>query len=359
MSSKYQDVVSVLRSRIEHGDYLNAELPSERKIAEEQQVSYMTARKAVKELIDSGLLLRTEDGRTLIASHSKHTDAGKKTLSFAFLSPAFVSLLSQEWYVALERNMAGRNCRLRPVYFVHWEDSIMTETIENFDAIFILPALDPEVPSVIERLRNCGKPVIVLSKDWSDKGFVSIVLRPPESIDVLLEHLADLGHKKIDCFNTQPLNDSMKESLTLWQKFLSVRHLKGEFYNNPVESYGDSMSRAYEYGTLLIKEGNWSSKAVVCMTMSAAAGLMRAMLDNGINPGTDTAVCTINGVGMAKYLNPSLTSLEDVSPDSYIARCLSWLIDGNGESWDGPLKLVPKELRLSVGESTLGLKKPR
>ena len=49
---KFKDVMSVIERRIRQGDYVLTPIPGERKIAEETGVSHMTARKAVRGLLD-------------------------------------------------------------------------------------------------------------------------------------------------------------------------------------------------------------------------------------------------------------------------------------------------------------------
>ena len=60
--AKYTEVMSVIKRRIREGDYLLDSIPGERKIAEETGVSYMTARRAVQELLDEEVLIRDPSG---------------------------------------------------------------------------------------------------------------------------------------------------------------------------------------------------------------------------------------------------------------------------------------------------------
>ena len=60
--AKYTEVMSVIKRRIREGDYLLDNIPGERKIAEETGVSYMTARRAVQELLDEEVLIRQPSG---------------------------------------------------------------------------------------------------------------------------------------------------------------------------------------------------------------------------------------------------------------------------------------------------------
>src|SRR3954471_14706366 len=60
--SKYTEVMSVIKRRIREGAYCLGNFPGERKIAEETGVSYMTARRAVTQLLDDKVLVRGASG---------------------------------------------------------------------------------------------------------------------------------------------------------------------------------------------------------------------------------------------------------------------------------------------------------
>ena len=57
---KCSQVVDLLRSRIAQGDYALKTFPAERQLAAETGVCYMTARRAVKDLVESGLWIRQD-----------------------------------------------------------------------------------------------------------------------------------------------------------------------------------------------------------------------------------------------------------------------------------------------------------
>ena len=53
---KYNEVMSVIKQRIREGDYFVESIPGERRLAEETGVSYMTARRAVLQLLEEKVL---------------------------------------------------------------------------------------------------------------------------------------------------------------------------------------------------------------------------------------------------------------------------------------------------------------
>src|SRR3954447_21426639 len=105
---KFQDVMSVIERRIRQGDYVLNPIPGERKIAEETGVSHMTARKAVRGLLDRKVLIRRPNG-LLDVSPGYQTDAGSSHL--LLLYPAYASTylthLQQVVYQAAQRYGLG------------------------------------------------------------------------------------------------------------------------------------------------------------------------------------------------------------------------------------------------------------
>src|SRR5678809_1782789 len=73
---KFQRVMSVIERRIRQGDYLLNPIPGERKIAEETGVSHMTARKAVRGLLDRKVLIRRPNGSLDIYPRKQTDNAG-------------------------------------------------------------------------------------------------------------------------------------------------------------------------------------------------------------------------------------------------------------------------------------------
>ena len=72
---KYRQVVELLRQRICNGEYPDGTLPAIRQLAEDLGVSYLTARKAVKELKESGIIFKPQD---CDRSDGDETSAGRR-----------------------------------------------------------------------------------------------------------------------------------------------------------------------------------------------------------------------------------------------------------------------------------------
>ena len=337
LMSKYLQVAEILKSRVAHGDYLNTPMPGERKIADEIGVSYMTARKALRHLVDSGVIGKAEDGKAQLPKPKAEFAA------CAFLAPAFVSLQTMRWQSALDRTLSRGGRILRSVYFMHWNDPVILETLPNFDLGFLLPKVEPPPEHLLAKFRESGTPVVVLEADWSDRGFLSFLSVPPEMIGTLLDHLAGRGDR-VDCFNVQPLDEIIDRRLTLWEQF--PRH--GRCFNYPVDFFGDTLSHTVTVAASLLRGGEWNPKAVLCTTFTAALGLSRVFYDFGLKTGKDVRLAAVNGEGWAPYLTPSITTLAN--PDLGMLAEEAFEVLRSGGAVGRCLK--PAVLEIEYGESS-------
>ena len=345
--SKYSVVADLLRTRIARGDYALNTLPAERQLAAETGVSYMTARRAVKELLTDGWIVRAPNGRLEIGRNKTSTGAPRQ---IAVLAPTFNSPNIEIWRMAIDKVVRARGWTMRPVLFVHWDDPLLLDALKGFSATFLIPVSAPVPPRVLERLRKAPR-LIVVDADWSAEGFVSVQLFPPVFVQRLLDHFAELGHRRIGCLNSQPHNAVILERIGQWRIWSAAHGLNGTLWDQPVAAGTSPFPAAYEAVRNAIEARQFDVTALLCTTAPAAVGAMRAMHEKGIKPGRDVAVGVVNGEGYAQFLAPSVTALEPCDPSPYVAACLDW-VENSDAPWAGPLLLQPKEVPLVIRETS-------
>ncbi len=344
----YRKVAGIVRRRILHGAYALKPMPSERQMAEEIGVNYMSVRRGLKLLEADGLLRRNSAGRMEI---KRARQGNKKHFSIGLLMPACNSASMAVWRVAIEKACRLLPCSIRPVLFLHWDDPILLSAIEGFDGVFLSPVPQALPDILARRFRPPGNPVVVIDQDFTSQGIPSIQIFPPVFIHHLLDHLGKLGHRTIGCLNTQAENPEVRERINQWQYWKESHAVTGRLANHPVSACGDPILKAHLTMTGLLS-GGWVETAWFCTTTPAAIGAMSAILDLNLQPGRDIAVCSANGEGLAAMLNPPLTALEARDPAPFIMRSLEWMI-GGGRNWKGPLLMRPPEAPLAVRASTL------
>ncbi len=345
---KYEQLSNLLKKRIAHGDYALKSLPAERQLALEVGVSYMTARRALQQLLEEGLLVRGPNGRPEIR---RGGIAAEHPLQIAFLAPSFPSHAIDRWRLDLDRATAGLGGKVRHVPYVHWDDPVILGALEGFDGAFLLPSTETMPPPLIERLSQSKRPLVVLDNDMSHAGIPSIRMLPPVLVQRLLDHLEAMGHRSIACLNVQPHDAIIEQWIEQWKIWMAAHHFSGPLIDEPVESYSDPFSRAYQTMGRLLAQRQFEAQALLCITPPAAIGAMRALHEAGLRGGEDVALCTINGGTLAALQIPSLTALEAPDTMPYLLTCLQWMGRGGGP-WQGPLLLQSFEAAVVVREST-------
>ena len=347
--AKCDTISDLIEKRIRLGDYALKDIPAEETLASELSVGRMTARRAMLRLVNKGVLVRLPNGR--LAVNREDGQGAVHTSQVAMLMPAWQSSFLERWHLAATQVAGKFNAIVRKVDFVHWDDPLIGEAMDRSDGVLLYPNADPVPPHVMDRLRDHRTPLVVLDTDWSMHGIRSIDLMPAAQIRQMLEYLADLGHQRIACLNTQPMTMDIPERIKQWETWMGERGWSGRLICEPVSAYGDSVGRSFETLTKFLLARKPDFTAMLCVTAAAAIGAMRAMLDAGIRIGQDVSVCAINDEGLARYLNPTLTATQtpDIAP--FLEVVFEWIQQRKAD-WDAPILLQPTSVPLFIGAST-------
>lgn len=345
----YRRIAESMKNRILHGDYAMKPIPSERQLASEFGVNYMTVRRGLQLIMNEGLLVREENGRVRV---KKANQGPKPFQQIAFLITSAGSFETARWRVAIESAAAEHNCSVRTILYAHWNDSLLLDAIKGFDGIFLEPGTNPIPEELIEFVQSSGHPLVVVDLDFSHYGIPSIQIYPPTCIQILLKHLASVGCKRIACLNTQPDIPTIQQRMEQWRFWVKAHRHEGLLFNDPVPSGASAADHAHEVVYRLIKTKKLTADGLLCTTGAAGIGAMRALLDHGIEPGVEMKVCAVNGEGIAHLLNPTMTALESPELRPFLDYCLDWMTKGD-PSWKGPTLLQPAEIPLFIGKSTV------
>lgn len=349
VKAKYTEVMSVIERRIREGDYLLDDIPGERKIAEETGVSYMTARRAVMRLLDQKVLVRQPSGALDV--HPSYASRAKLA-EVVLLYPAYPSNYLTQLRGVVSDNAKSRGISLRPVQFIHWDERTVLEAVEQAKGTLVIPH-GPRMP---ERLAEifCSNKVVILDGDFTGNHLPSIRLFADRCINTVFEHLHKLGHRHIDCINTQNRNLEIDRRIDLWSRWLEKRGLQGQLWNDPAPVYTDPTIVAYEMMSKILKQKKSRATAFVGTTCPAAIGAIRACWEKRINVGSDLSICSVNIEPPARFFCPSISGLDTPDLSKVLDHCFDWFF--NGSDWDGSKLIEPKESLLFKGESTGKLK---
>jgi DNA-binding LacI/PurR family transcriptional regulator len=338
--------VQTIEKRIAYADHIVAGIPSERQLAEELGLSRNTVRIAVQHLIEKGILFRQDNGRLNVAPTE-----GPKFRTLCFLAPSGQSSDADQWRQGVESVLdnvpEGVDVTLRTATQGHWGDPVIQEVLSSFDGAFFLAPAEKIPRWLTTKMKESSCRVVVLDQDATAEGLPSVMLFPPDPERKLFDHLYNLGHRQIDCLNTQEKGSVVESRLAVWQDYINSRGLSGRLLSlekrNPVES-------AYELIRDTLRAGLPLASSLFCTTGPAAIGAMRAFYEGGLKVGVDVSVCAINSEGFGRYLMPSLTALESPPRSLYLRQVSEWMI--GQQEWQGPLLIQPDDIPLFRGEST-------
>ncbi len=342
---KYAQVMSVIERRVREGDYLLHSIPGERRIAEETGVSYMTARRAVIELLGKKVLIRRSNGSLDIHPGYIERNINARVV---LLYPAFPSPYLAQLRTIVTSALEHHGLNIRPVQYTHWNDPIVIDAVSHTGGALVIPSAD-SIPSwILDPIRI--NRVVVLDGDCSADGIPSIRLFPDNHINKVFEHLTELGHEHIDCVNTQHRNPEVDRRIDLWSKWLAGHGGTGRLWDNPTPSFLDPTPYAHELMCRIIDEGKSSATAFVCTTFPAAIASARAYWERGYTVGRDISVCAVNIEYPARYCCPSITGLDLPDLSGVLNKCFDWF--SGKRPWRGRALLEPTEPQLHIGESS-------
>ncbi|MFH1498724.1 MAG: substrate-binding domain-containing protein [Verrucomicrobiota bacterium] len=339
--------VEMIRRRVSHADHAAYRLPGERGLAVELGLSRQTVRRAINQLVDEGLLQRGPTGRLAVCQTFAHDGEDARPL-VAFLNPGGGSPETRLWREGVFGALAGRDVVIRSLSYEHYSDPAISAALEGFDAVFFLPrATDPIPPWLIQRLNTSRPRVVVIDQDEAAAGLRSVIVFPFAAGNKLLDHLCDLGHQRIDCFNVQPMNPVITARIAIWSEYLRHHGLTGELINH---DGGGSLADAHHHLSRHLRKTSPLGTALYCTTVGAAIGGMRALHEHGRRAGRNISVCAVNDEGFGPYLIPSLTCLSATPRAPHLRKAVRWLLTGEG--WSKPTLHQPKDAPLFLGEST-------
>ncbi|MFG0248523.1 MAG: GntR family transcriptional regulator [Phycisphaeraceae bacterium JB051] len=347
--AKHHEISKLLKQRIASGMYLDQPIPGERALAAETGVSYMTARKAVQHLVEQNVLTRAKNGRL---EAPQLADTKQDVHTYVLLTPAFESFGYQNIRMSIERVMSHFNGVLKISSYRHWHDpAIMSAFDGDWNGIFVIPPNEGIPKLLMDRMIANRDRIVVVYSDLTEQGFVSVDNSLEAWASVMVEHLASLGHDRVDCLNTQPGHDVLNR-VKGWKTGVQTLGIKGECFNDQVENFDFNWVRAYEIALKALKSGKMAN-AVFCTTLATCKGLARAAFELGMQPGKDVHYCTMDVPYESIYEIPSVTTLNLYPLHHYVHKSFEWLEYGDGVLVDGNLLIAPDQAPdLLLGEST-------
>lgn len=347
------EVYQMIAERILRGDYSRGPLPSTRKLGAEFGVSKFTILRAFRQAEKEGILALK--GRNRIATGK--SAARKKGLRIACVVPARDLASSFHWFLSIDNIASKHNGSATLVDYRSASDPRLTLALGGkYDMIFLDPPHGELTPLVRRLLKENQSRIVPLYEDIPELELWGIDNMPVDAVDLLVFHLASLGHRKIHLLGSLPLIGRQKQLVGRWTSRLHAVGASGEPFFPAMESdclASGAMATARDF-----LAAHPAPEAILFADLPAAIGGYRALWEAGIKIGPETSVAALTCEPEALLMTPSLTSLEVPSRESVIEEAVKAVLKGATATRCNWAESVIPQIRLLQGESSSARRRP-
>ncbi len=326
----YERLRRELLLMIESGE-LSDRIPSERDLAKRFGISHMTARRAVCELVDAGVLVRGKGRRgTFVADNRMRPLKG----AIGVLSPLaerdqYYDPYGASLLAAIQEILCTRGLRLHLASELDafFENNNTDSRISlssagaNVDGILKLPCKpDKRFKDIVNRV-----PSIALST-WAP-GLPRVGADDVAGARRAVEYLAGRGHEHIAHISHRPRSLMARDRCRGYDQAMEGSGLKK---NSMVLNCNGGRKSAESCFHKFMKLDPRPT-AVFCSSDESAAMFMGLLLAAGVGVPDDVSIIGFGDLEMARYLYPALTTMQ--APCRCMAFCaverlLSWIETG-------------------------------
>jgi LacI family transcriptional regulator len=229
--------------------------------------------------------------------------AGSRTVGLAMSAISNVYFADVVHGIEQAASSAGYSLLLADTHDeVHSELRAVSDLLSRrVEAIVLAPSADPS--GALRHAELQGVPVVLIDR-FTDDGVDQIGAENVEATAGLVDHLADLGHKRIAMISGRPGLSTSDERVDGFR--LGLRRNKLRFLKDSVVS-GDSSDEGAGRALTEVMARPAPPTAIVVGNNSMTIGVMRAARDAGITIPQDLALVAFDDFEWADLFHPRLT----------------------------------------------------
>ena len=156
-----------------------------------------------------------------------------------------------------------------------------------------------------ELLRNIEIPTVILEKRVSGKNISYIGSDNEYGINLILDHLLELGHQDIAFIKGPDFIECSKDRFTAFYKRMNSLNL----YNDNFVKEGNFRLKSGYKATQELLNGDKIPTAIIASSDSMAIGAMKAIEEKGLKIPDDISLIGYDGFEIGAFLSPSLTTV--------------------------------------------------
>ena len=308
----YQQLVETLERKIREGEWQEGTLiPSERELCDQYAVSSTTVRRALQELVNSGLVRRRAGIGSFVSSDTRNLSVLLLILGFDetdwrkhgyYFSDLMGGIAKVTWERQAVFSVAHVPKAVQDI------NSYMYSMIEErmFDGILIRIASDLSADHLVP-FQETNFPYVAIKRSLPEKTINCVIVDDVQGGFMATEHLIRLGHRRIGMIVTHNLALGRDRSKGYFRA-LDTYGITPDY--SLIMTTGDFLEESgYRAAQQLLAQENRPSALFVCSDIMAF-GVYRAIEEAGLRIPDDIAVVGYDDIPDAARLTPPLTTIS-------------------------------------------------
>jgi LacI family transcriptional regulator, repressor for deo operon, udp, cdd, tsx, nupC, and nupG len=308
---KYIRIKKRIKEMIKNGSLVD-KIPGERVLARELDVSYMTLRKAVAELVEEGLLYKVSTKGTFVG-HKKNNSRITNNIGF-FLDESINEGISSPYYSLVFRSLEEEAAHIgyNILFFSDFDDLNPLKNKKKVDGVII--CCFPRIEDKIQEIKNYV-PIVLLDNLAADKSIPSVTIDNFNSCSNSTGYLLSMGHRRIGFVSGLLDSDVCKDRLLGYNNALTRFGIKND---KELVFRGDYSCESGERAGKYFVSLSDPPSAIVCANDSMAIGAMKVIRESGFRIPEDISIIGFDDILLASRVFPALTT--NAAPIEEMAR---------------------------------------
>jgi DNA-binding LacI/PurR family transcriptional regulator len=199
------------------------------------------------------------------------------------------------------------------------------DLIDEYPKMFLDRAVEGLIVVDTPLSQTLPVPVVAVSGHRDSRGVTNIVLNHKRGANLILDHLYNLGHRRIAFIRGQKFSS---DTVVRWNALRDACSALGLSSELVVQLEGESPSPEPGYqATKRLLQADRSFTALVAFNDVSAIGAIRALREAGLQVPRDVSVIGFDDIQAAAFQNPGLTTVRqplrrmgEAAADTLIAR---------------------------------------
>ncbi|OOZ14499.1 hypothetical protein BOW35_08570 [Solemya velum gill symbiont] len=300
---KYILVENYILQAIRNKEFTD-KLPGERILAKKLDISYMTVRKGITNLVDQGTLYKIPTKGTFV---NKRRQRKKITHTIGyFLDSRIQSGISNPYYSllfnAIEKKASKQNFSV--IYFTDSNETALQKTLSKLDGV--IATCFPRLEETIQLIKQTG-PVVVLENSAADKSIPSVIIDNFNANMESVDFICSLGHQQIGFMTSLEDSDIGNDRYT---GYLHGLRQNGITPDEKLLFKGDNSFESGAEGAEYFLALENSPTAIICANDSMALGTMSKLNEVDLKVPDDISIIGFDDIEIASQITPSLTTVS-------------------------------------------------